>query len=776
MALSWPWKRLTAAAAPPSVQPVAPESSIVVADKTPPPAAGELGPSGTANFAGYLRVEENTKLEHNLAFGTAGSVQWGEWERLGKTDPHIAMALDFVTAPIRDASWAFEPDENVPGSDKHAEFLEWSFKRIEPGFDELKAAAAVGMLTYGFSLFERVFEVGECELLPGGRGHLLRKLGDRLPSSIHANGWLEGPSLDLEQVHQLGPRNDGTSKFVDVKIPASKVLLFTWKRTGNNYQGVSAFRPVWYLAKIREMLSKMIGITLMREGAGIPIASAVDRNTPLSPDQREDLIELLANMVMHENASVVMPAGWSLEWLYSPGANKGHIVDTWNALGLIILEMLQAQQMVLGTGNTGSRSVGEVHAAANIVYVQGVVSNLEGTFNGVGSRPYTGIIKQLIDVNFGPQKGYPKLNITLKKPQMDPLARTNAAVSAIGAGLLTVTADLENVVREELGFAPIDEAERDAIHAEKSAMAAAISGVKKTDEEADEDEDEKPPAKLAASARRLKDTAFVPSRPLRESEKYLAVQEISDYLDTAREAFEREAKPAIIEMLVRAQSSITAAMADGDPSEVATLPLDTKRLRKVIGTFLSRSRAEGARQVRKELAKGKVAGRLTAAAEEEDDKEAITDTDELIESQEKALTRRMEARLRSELETEAIDAIRTGDDASAVVMRTVTRQLDSSAFRSDAGTIVTKAWNLGRDEAARLLNAGSVEYSAILDSATCEACQEMDGEQADIGSDEHDAMLPPNRDCDGGGNCRCLLVYVPGTGDDEETDDTEGDE
>jgi hypothetical protein len=80
--------------------------------------------------------------------------------------------------------------------------------------------------------------------------------------------------------------------------------------------------------------------------------------------------------------------------------------------------------------------------------------------------------------------------------------------------------------------------------------------------------------------------------------------------------------------------------------------------------------------------------------------------------------------------------------------------------------VTTKVFNVGRDEAARLMGGvGSVEYSAVLDSATCEPCQAMDGRTAPFDSAEHDALLPPNRDCAGGDNCRCLLVFIPERGE-----------
>ena len=79
----------------------------------------------------------------------------------------------------------------------------------------------------------------------------------------------------------------------------------------------------------------------------------------------------------------------------------------------------------------------------------------------------------------------------------------------------------------------------------------------------------KPPG-LKASA----DGSFASWRPLRASERRTDWASIDTYLAGRREASERAVKPVVVTMLARAQTAITEAMKDGDPSEVATLPLD----------------------------------------------------------------------------------------------------------------------------------------------------------------------------------------------------------
>jgi hypothetical protein len=50
-----------------------------------------------------------------------------------------------------------------------------------------------------------------------------------------------------------------------------------------------------------------------------------------------------------------------------------------------------------------------------------------------------------------------------------------------------------------------------------------------------------------------------------------------------------------------------------------------------------------------------------------------------------------------------------------------------------------------------------VQYSAMLDGDTCDACTAADGE---TGATPGDVTPAPNPDCTAGGGCRCVHVFV----------------
>ena len=718
----------------------------------------ETGISGTTNWFGDILSESNSKLIHQLAYGVPGSRTWGEWEKLARTDEAVSKSTDFVLAPIRDARVDVKAGDESDLAQKQADFVRWALlENMGASWSDFVQQSVGGSLKYGFALHEKVPSVVEHPNLPGGVGYGIAKLAERLPLSVWPMGWIQGADGELETIRQQGWKG-GTFR-TDIMLPASKVLLNTWNRSGDNYQGFSAFRAVWYIAKIREQLLKLTGVSMMREGAGIPIAYAVDKEAQLTDSQRKSFIKLLANAVFHENAAIIAPPGWKVEWIYSPGANKGHVIEVYNQLGLLIMQQVGAQQLHLGTGSTGSRSVGEVHSAEADVYRLGAISGLEAMVNGVRGRPYTGLVRDLIDFNWGPQPVYPKVILTLKKSKMDPKVRLEALTLAKAAGVFTGgRLDDENNIREELGFSPIEQEEFDAIKAERDAKVAALPILPPG--QAPQPGHPPKTEKLSAGA------PFTPRRPLRPSEQNLDLAAISNTLDTSRDSFADTMRPLAVAALIKAMPQLKAAMATGDASTVGDIQLDMTAIDAALGKYLEGLRAEGYRQVKGELSRQHPKS-VHLAAGEEDDKytgegEAAADAQSVLEPMRKHLVRKMQNRLTSDLEKEAIDADRTGGSAEDAISRTMEFQTTSGAFTKDAGLVTAKAFSVGRDEFAQERGADieSCELSAVLDANTCSPCDQLDGTEFEFGSAEDDDLTPPlSSRCDGGDNCRCLKLF-----------------
>ena len=92
----------------------------------------------------------------------------------------------------------------------------------------------------------------------------------------------------------------------------------------------------------------------------------------------------------------------------------------------------------------------------------------------------------------------------------------------------------------------------------------------------------------------------------------------------------------------------------------------------------------------------------------------------------------------------------------AAVETAVARESDAAALRF-AG-VVSDLMSLGRTDQMneQAQEIADYVYSALLDGATCEECDGMDGEMTEDAGEA--AAWAPNPSCYGGDRCRCLVV------------------
>lgn len=432
--------------------------------KPPQVDAKPVGVSGTVIRGGRIFSESNTKLQWEKAYGRPSATEWGEWERLKRTDPQIVIGLNMLVAPLRNLKLRITAPGDYP--EEIVSFLEDQFTEwLDPAWPTLLEQFVWQGLGDGFSLHERVYATRQDSRVPGGTAIFLKSLEQRLASSVESDGWIVRDG-DLAEIRQSGILAD---KWVTrLSLPAEKTLLATWQRSGDNYQGVSVLRPIWYLANVRAELLKIVAIGYQRNALGVPVTKEFDYSPGLSDEQRDDLQTILENVSYHENAGFQLPKGVDIEWFYSPSVTQGHLLAAWRDLGVAILEVFQAQQVALGTNEEGNRAVGEVHERSQLGFVDGVARWIEDTVNGVGTRKYTGLVRPLVDWNFGQQSIYPKISLETDEREL-ALPEFSAAVAQLSqAGALSLTADDENVIRRKLGLPEITPEGRDEAQARRA--------------------------------------------------------------------------------------------------------------------------------------------------------------------------------------------------------------------------------------------------------------------------------------------------------------------
>lgn len=346
------------------------------------------GNSGTQIFGGYFSEEYLSNLRGRQAARM--------WDEMRRSEAQISMLLNAIMNPIKAANWEIEPvDAADQSATLHADLItQCLFEMID--FDTFKHEALT-VVPFGFALMEVVHCV-EHNDPKFGTFNGLRSLAFRSQKTIE-NWQLEAKTGRILGVNQYTYSDLGGNQF----IPGQFLLVFTHLKEGDNYEGISALRPMLGAYKRKEMYLKLAAIGIERYAIGTPIGTV--------PKGKERTLEydefskLLQNYTSHEQSYMIKPEGWTIE------IQKGEF-DASKIKELITFENTEFANAVVGNflslgmnGNASSLALG-----SNLLdfFTSGIQSYADLICSVVNRQ----LIPQLVQMNFGPQKAYPKLKVS----------------------------------------------------------------------------------------------------------------------------------------------------------------------------------------------------------------------------------------------------------------------------------------------------------------------------------------------------------------------------
>ena len=402
----------------------------------------EVGGTGNVLQSGRFTEEEfNKALRPFKARGLQSD--HGIFDRMRRTDATVNGVLLSQELPIRAAEWMVEPPENPTDQERLIadEVAENLFTRIEGGWDGFLSQAML-FLQFGFMLFERVYQ-----RTPRGY-HQLRKLAPRMPWSVWK--WVEDDNGNLIGVTQRVKRPNGGT-YDNVIIPAHKTLLLINRLEGANWEGISAIRQAYGPWLKKDEIDRRDLINYERFGSGLPVFEEPPNFNPSDPQWKADLdrvAEIGRNLRAHEKSYVQVPRGWTFDIKFPQGAGlpvneKQKYYDH-----QILLNSL-AMLMDLGNTETGSRALGETFADLFLHSLRGHARVVEDALNGVNGLPFTGVIPEMVNLNFGRQGRYPKIRAT-KLSSKAINVQLSSMSEAVKSGLLSWGGRDEELLRDWL--------------------------------------------------------------------------------------------------------------------------------------------------------------------------------------------------------------------------------------------------------------------------------------------------------------------------------------
>lgn len=443
------------------------------------PTAGAIGVDGDSWYTQVMGGGPDVNPE------LTGSQKFDVYSEMAKTDPSIKAMQLFWTLPVRSAVWGLNP--RPPDATSKPDALAVAIRDavnaqfgIEQSDDswlnlswkELLAQALKELVTMGPCIEELIWQpIGELRRWRDADGdeHLIRSLDAaalRPARTITKVNMDRGRIATVEQGFSAGT----------APMPGDKVSYMLFEREANRWDGVSPLRPCWGAWTLKKALMVASGIGWDRFASGLPVVWHPDNE-----DAEEKAKEIGRGIRQHERGYAHLPTTGppstgskpDSEWLIEILNGAGTLADPTPLLREFTSSIYEAGMLQFarqGFGDSGARATAETQIDP---YFLGV-SELADYVRRERARQ---LIRKFVEVNFGTENADLRTPLlTVSKIKARSLIVTAQAISLLDAAGFTLNdRDVQNDVREELGFGQLpDAAEKSGITAEQ--LDAALRG------------------------------------------------------------------------------------------------------------------------------------------------------------------------------------------------------------------------------------------------------------------------------------------------------------
>lgn len=384
-------------------------------------------------------------------------------------DAAVDVSVRAAKTPILGADFFVEPFSADQEDRDIAEFIgENLFGGMSAPF--LNALEDIlHMFEDGYSVLEKVPENRTwAPKRTGANGKtytMLKKLAVRPASTIK----------DIEYDNNGGPVKitqsaiQADQQVVEKDIDISKLLIFTFSRTGSDLTGKSILRtayPHWYY---KTHLYKIDAIQKERHALGVPKGKLLPGYTN---KDKEILRNLLANLRANEESFMVLPPNVEVEFAELHG-QLVNVLDSAEHHNTMILMNVMAQFLALGLeGNGGGRATGGTQTDIYMKALRYVANYIVDVINMY-------LIPELVVWNF-PTNRFPKLQVRNIGETRDLQMLGSGISNLFSQNALSPSLATENWIRKVFDMPEITQEEFDAAQAAAVEGSAQKGGVKKS--------------------------------------------------------------------------------------------------------------------------------------------------------------------------------------------------------------------------------------------------------------------------------------------------------
>lgn len=401
-------------------------------------------PKGSAGISGYdahqggLANNKDLNQEYRPALARGSYRSHGIYHQAYLESPAYQRAVKNVVEGLTTGHWSVEPYDDSEESKSIAEACARVLFGLDGGW-ERHVEEALYFLISGFSVFIKVTD---------GLGQL-RGLDFRFSHTV--SGWI----TDEQQRDLIGVRfSDPSGLASDYPVPASELVLYQIGALGNDFEGLSPMRSVYKFIQAHQLFSRLEALAAEKYGGPIAWVSR-EKDAPTDAADDQALEATLDAMVAADNPILILPNGYQIQ-ISSPQGQMPNFDAPKRYCDEQISRILQADGALLGTHSVGSYALAEVKDDVQLRSLSYYASLICRVVNGEGSRPYTGVIRHIVDALSGDytyRGRYPRLRWSLSAQQDDGL-NVELIAQAAREGLIELDEEDRALIRSKLGLPP----------------------------------------------------------------------------------------------------------------------------------------------------------------------------------------------------------------------------------------------------------------------------------------------------------------------------------
>jgi hypothetical protein len=759
---------------------------------TEPPEQKRRGESGRVSMGGFISWDETNPLLTGLQGLKVFDEMW-------RTDADVKRNMLAAWSPIQTASWGIQPwggDQATTKDKEAADLCKWAlWNFMKPNF--LGHLEEVGplLMRSGYIDFEEIWTSAKFK---GKEVVVPRKLDLRLPKTIwkffeDEFGYLTGVTQFLPQKGQ-------------VFIPANSLIHYRLQPEGNNWIGTSLLRHCYIHWYMKTRFERIDAVGEERKAVGFPIiypAQNADDETKMEVET------VVANAHTNPVSYIMMPGpksgtvkdeniGWLVDVIQFDSSSGKSVKESIELQSQNIASGFLADFLELGHHNVGARATADVQEDPFLTAVAGLAIPVK--------NPLDELIEKIAYHNIKGLEGPPSLTMSIK--DQSSISEIAEYVSKLAKeGLITPDKKLERYLREKANLPPHDPAT--ALETSEKQETLILPSKYEVETETIGNKGNKPyknkkggaPAKESVSPgtyqeegdeNKVTKNVSLDSPTLGEEikwyEELIEQGRLKEALDGASENLIKAAAPAATQLAIQAatRAQIGRDMKLLPPADLTkSITSDMERLYNIgYATSLDEFKKQHSlrnespvidndeelsedqkkeKEYRAGIIKTKKRARIasqhiTNEVVREVEQQNLTENNTPLSLQRKAELIAANA-LKKEAKMNAPSLINDGrkDAAIAVIAALALKKGTAEQVHEVSKGSESYDTQKGLESIENIPEVKGI-YSSILDGATCDPCS-----AADDGIErepEDPALTVPNPECNGGGYCRCVTVWV----------------